>query len=127
MSDDLVTCVKCMQQMQPRVSIKRVQYIGSIRLGGNVNGSVCSVCSSDNWAGKPPDLNWSQYAGLYVLALLSGVGVFLLAMSSMLYFDAYTFNSGILRVASLIGSLAGGVYSGPVSYTHLTLPTTPYV
>ena len=50
-------------------------------------------------------------------AVIAAVGVMLILSLSRVH----------VVIALIVGALVGGLTGGPVSYTHLTLPTTPYV
>ena len=55
---------------------------------------------------------------LHLLGIALGCGIFA-AVVTLVSTGAFT--------ARVNNAIASGTYDGPVSYTHLTLPTTPYV
>ena len=79
----------------------------------------------------PPREQWSGQLGFLIAAIGSAIG-----LGNIWRFPgvAYTNGGGAFIVPYVIALLAAGLpilfldYAlGPVSYTHLTLPTTPYV
>ena len=117
--------------------LKMLRTVAENNLGGELMGAVVTVPAYFDDAQRQATKDACQLAGLNILRLINeptaaavAYGLDKKSMGQFVVFDlgGGTFDVSILNLSKgLFEVLATHGDANPVSYTHLTLPTTPYV
>ena len=70
--------------------------------------------------------SWALFIGIGVMMIAHGLQMQVMGIRSVLE-DFSVLTTGIFMSGYFVGYFVGSITTPTVSYTHLTLPTTPYV